>query len=121
MTVTGPRFQPVHLDLQRTRELRIRWADGAETALPLATLRGACPCATCRALRDERQRSPLTVLRTPPNIADMTTVEQADLVGHYALRVRWKDGHDTGIFDFALLRSLSADVDENESECAKPS
>ena len=56
MTVTGPRFQPVRLDLQKTRELRIQWADGAETAVPLAALRGACPCATCRALREERQR-----------------------------------------------------------------
>jgi DUF971 family protein len=121
MTVTGPRFQPVHLDLQKTRELRIRWADGIETVLPLATLRGACPCATCRALREERLRSPLTVLRTPPNIADMTAVEQAELVGHYALRVRWKDGHDTGIFDFALLRSLSQDAAQGGSECSQPS
>ena len=111
MTVTGPRFQPVHLDLQKTRELRIQWADGAETAIPLAALRGACPCATCRALREERQRNPLTVLPAPQNIADMTTVVQAELVGHYALRVHWKDGHDTGIFDFALLRSLAPSTD----------
>lgn len=110
MTVTGPRFQPVHLDLQKARELRIQWADGVQTAIPLAALRVACPCATCRALREERQRNPLTVLPAPLNIADMTTVIQAELVGHYALRIHWKDGHDTGIFDFALLRSLAPDA-----------
>jgi DUF971 family protein len=30
----------------------------------------------------------------------------AELVGNYAIRFRWSDGHDTGIFDFRFLRSL---------------
>ena len=36
----------------------------------------------------------------------MVTVDEAELVGRYALRIRWKDGHDSGVYDFALLRSL---------------
>jgi len=36
----------------------------------------------------------------------MATVASAELVGQYALRITWADGHDTGIYDYELLRSL---------------
>jgi DUF971 family protein len=29
-------------------------------------------------------------------------------VGGYALRPRWKDGHETGIYSFSYLRELAA-------------
>ena len=28
-------------------------------------------------------------------------------VGRYALRIRWSDGHDTGIYDFQMLRDMA--------------
>ena len=31
----------------------------------------------------------------------------AKLVGNYAIQFTWSDGHNTGIFDFRFLRSLS--------------
>ncbi len=37
---------------------------------------------------------------------DMMIVERAELVGAYGLKIVWNDGHDTGIYDFALLREL---------------
>jgi DUF971 family protein len=33
-------------------------------------------------------------------IADMT------LVGNYALKIRWSDGHDTGLYTWSHLRQL---------------
>jgi DUF971 family protein len=44
----------------------------------------------------------------------MATIASAELVGNYAVRVRWADGHDTGIYDFALLRALG------EAEASPP-
>jgi len=38
--------------------------------------------------------------------SEMATLADAELVGHYGLRLRWQDGHDTGIFEFRLLRQL---------------
>ncbi len=97
---------PVELDLERGAALRIRWADGHESRYPLVLLRRACPCAACRAEREARQRNPLHVLPTVASPQDMVTAAQAEIVGNYAFRVRWKDGHDTGIYDFKLLRRL---------------
>lgn len=36
----------------------------------------------------------------------MVTVESAELVGNYAVRFVWRDGHDTGIYEFRALRDL---------------
>ena len=54
-----------------------------------------------------------TVLRA----ADESTfrAESASLAGRYALRIVWADGHDTGIYDFPLLRRLS-DADERQEK-----
>ena len=34
------------------------------------------------------------------------TVESAELVGNYALRLRFSDGHDTGIYSWQYLREI---------------
>lgn len=110
MPATSPR--PTAIDLDRTRALTIRWTDGVVSTYPLAALRRACPCATCR---DERSRASRSVLPTISAAADqqaMATAENLELVGHYAIRVTWRDGHDTGIYDFDLLRSLARELDE---------
>lgn len=99
---------PVEIRLDRARALEIRWNDGFDAAIPLARLRLACPCAVCRAAREAQAANPLRVIQSPASTEQMATAESAELVGNYALRVKWRDGHDTGIYDFGLLRSLSA-------------
>ena len=106
MTEAGPSNTPLELDLDRSRQLRIRWSDGCESVLPLTVVRRNCPCATCRAQREEAARNPLRVVVPPRNEADLFTAADAQLVGRYALRIVWQDGHETGIYDFATLRRL---------------
>lgn len=110
MNTSDASNRPLELDLNRESHLRIRWADGIETVVPLPELRKACPCAGCRAAREERERNPLAVIGSAADMRDLVTVRDAELVGHYALRVTWRDGHSTGIYDFALLRSLGRPV-----------
>ena len=102
----GPATQPVEIELDRAKELRIRWADGKRCVYPLAQLRLACPCAACRSRREQSSGTGLPVVREPQAQRGMAYAESVELVGQYALRLRWKDGHDAGIYDYALLRSL---------------
>lgn len=95
-------LRPVDLAISRSQATcTIRWADGSETILPLTELRRMCPCATCNDLR--QQTNPLTVLSGPEPSAEISGVEA---VGSYAVRFRWADGHDTGIYSYAYLRGL---------------
>lgn len=83
--------------------LIIEWPDSVRSEFPMALLRRECPCATCRTERDEKDRNPLTILKSDP--ADLKVVN-AEMVGNYAIRLFWSDSHDSGIFDFRFLRSL---------------
>lgn len=96
----APKHLKVSLEHQR---LTITWQDGLEHTLALLELRRRCPCATCRSEREGQNDNPLRVLKPDP---DDLRVKTAELVGNYAIRFSWSDGHDTGIFDFRHLRSL---------------
>jgi len=95
---------PVSLDLDlRGQVLRVLWADGAAAVYAGWALRRNCPCAACRTERDQHARTLLPVLRSGGGDVRMTGGRP---VGRYAVQIQWSDGHDTGIFDFRLLRSL---------------
>ncbi len=102
--------QPIDIELKRSSHLRIVWDDGVETTIDLRTLRENCPCATCREQRGRReeasQENPLRVLPAAARLEDQIRAVDAELAGHYALRIRWADGHDAGFYDFSLLRRL---------------
>lgn len=87
------------------QKLIIDWQDGTTNEYSLHALRRACPCATCRTERDQQTQNPLRILKADPT---GVRVVHAELVGTYAIKFRWSDGHDTGIFDFRMLRSLAA-------------
>ena len=84
------------------QRLTILWKDGKESDYSLGELRRRCPCAACRADRESQNTDPLRILKSDPTDIRVT---HAELVGNYAIRFRWSDGHDAGIFDFRLLRS----------------
>jgi DUF971 family protein len=98
--------RPVEIELDRTRELRITWSDGRACVYPLALLRRSCPCAACREARRLQTGPHLPVVRTAAEQHEMALARKAELVGHYALRITWGDGHAAGIYDYGLLRSL---------------
>lgn len=99
--------QPVAFTFKRDERLEIQWSDGRSGAIPLDRLRRECPCAGCRQERTERASNPLTVLPSGRDEAAMIAVDRAELAGNYAIKIVWKDGHNTGIYDFGLLRRLS--------------
>jgi DUF971 family protein len=107
-------LRPKHLDLQKDKGLTVTWSDGRVSFYTIKHLRRMSPSADARALRDEMAENPLTVLPTSGGGASGTsggelTAEGAELVGNYALRIRFSDGHDTGIYSWEYLR----DIDPN--------
>lgn len=78
--------------------VEIEWSDGHKTLFGAAELRRLCPCARCV--------NELTGVRTldPAEIPDEITQADLVLVGHYAVSLRFSDGHHTGIFTFRFLR-----------------
>jgi len=76
-------------------------------------LRKKCPCATCLAERDSK--GPLYI---PLFTGDALTLKDVAQQGNYAIQLTWRDGHHTGIYDYAYLLDLCAEISgstDNES------
>jgi DUF971 family protein len=93
-------LEPTQIVEESDRELSITWSDDSETHYNAADLRRACPCAGCidewtgkKTLRDE-------------SVPDELSFAHISIVGRYALNFHFSDGHETGIYTFAMLRKL---------------
>ncbi len=98
--------QPRNIDLDREKGLTIEWDDGVTSFYPVALLRRLSPSAEQRELRKEMKRNPLTVLPSGGSPTGPLTATNAELVGNYAVRITFSDGHHTGIFSWAYLREI---------------
>lgn len=97
--------RPADITVDRTTgTLVVTWGDGHSSLFPLRWLRANCPCATCREeRRSAAMETDLLKLSTGP--LPSTEIAGAELVGNYAIRLTWTDGHDAGIYAFTLLRA----------------
>ena len=98
----NPQDNPVPKAIRRRSDgVEIEWADrGKRVLLEARALRLACPCAACvDELSGSRVLDPATV---PGDIEPLVL----ELVGAYGIRIRWSDGHGTGIYTFASLRAM---------------
>lgn len=94
--------EPLPLPLALTRRddgVLVEWDAAGHRALFAArALRLACPCAEC--VEEMSGRPLLDPARVPADVRPL----ELSLVGSYGIRVRWSDGHGTGIFTFERLR-----------------
>ena len=96
---------PLEIDLKRDEALTIRWSDGRVSVYPVGLLRRLSPSADSRQQREELAKNPLAVLPDSKSRGPLRA-EDLELVGHYAMRVRFSDGHATGLYTWAYLRSI---------------
>lgn len=82
----------------------LKFSDGFEADVSTQQLRYNCPCASCKGEEVILHKyKPLNSLPIPDSGYEL---EKAQPVGNYALQLSWKDGHDTGIYTWDLLRRI---------------
>lgn len=90
---------PTEIRVRRaTERLEIDFDDGARVSLPAELLRVESPSAEVRGHTPEQKT--LVSGKRGVNIVSV------DPVGHYAIRIRFTDGHDTGLYTWAALHAL---------------
>lgn len=96
---------PVAITLHRqSRILEINFEDGARFELPCELLRVYSPSAEVRGHGPDQE-----VLQIGK---EDVTVDAIEPVGNYAIKPRFSDGHDTGIYTWELLYNLGLHKDE---------
>ena len=95
-------MKPVQLKISRDKLLIINWENGEESSIKLTNLRLKCPCADCKTERNEQSSSYVPIFSD-----NEVTIKNMKLTGNYAVSIEWKDGHNTGIYEFTYLYKIS--------------
>jgi DUF971 family protein len=99
---------PTEIRLDRaTRILHVTFDDGTRCALPAEYLRVESPSAEVQGHGPDQK----TIVPGKRNVA----IGAIEPVGHYAVRLVFDDGHDTGIFSWDYLNELGIEQDRRWS------
>jgi DUF971 family protein len=108
MPTADPKAVKVHL--QSGTGVEIEWQDGHISRYSFAFLRDACPCAMCDEERTKSGRKPGEQTLPKPGELPMykpaVRASSAEGVGKYAIKFRWNDGHELGIYSWQWLRQI---------------
>jgi len=88
-------------NLHADAHLEIDWDDGQTSRYSHEYLRVQCPCAGCRGHTPDQAK----VITGKQNVH----ISNIELVGNYAIRINFDDGHNTGLYTFTQLDELSSD------------
>lgn len=73
------------------------------------------PSADAREMRQQLAKNPLTIVPSGPAGGGPIVAESAELIGNYAVRIRFSDGHDTGLYSWTYLRGIDPAMQDRTS------
>ena len=103
--MAGGTAAPLEIRVRRaSRRLEVDFADGVQFSYPAEYLRVESPSAEVQGHSPDQRV-------TVPGKAEVG-IQSVDPIGHYAIRIHFDDGHDTGIFTWEYLVQLGQEHDE---------
>lgn len=98
--------RPTQLDYhRRSKVLEVHFDDGQSYRLPAEYLRVFSPSAEVKGHGPGQE-----VLQVGK---EAVAIERVEPVGHYAVRLHFDDGHNTGLYTWRVLRTLGERQEEN--------
>ncbi|RPI19631.1 MAG: DUF971 domain-containing protein [Ignavibacteriae bacterium] len=86
------------------QSIHLKFDDGFEKDITLQELRDNCPCASCKG-EEVLLHKYVPQKQKISNLGYM--LDRAEPVGTYAIKLFWRDRHDTGIYSWEYLRKLA--------------
>ncbi len=90
-------YEPEQISVD-AESVTIAWTDGVSTVVSSERLRSSCPCAECR----EHEAQARSIIQ----IGNRSSISDAQLIGGYAIRFTFGDGHADGLYPYGILRDL---------------
>lgn len=95
---------PTQIKKTENNSLSIKWSDDKISEISLTKLRDECPCVNCKG--ESVIFESYIPIKSPFKAVGFYEIDAIETVGNYAISIRWKDGHGTGIFSWDILRNL---------------
>ncbi|MEQ9409663.1 MAG: DUF971 domain-containing protein [Fuerstiella sp.] len=86
--------------------LELVWSESDVSRIPFRAIRQDCRCAACIDEFTGRQ------ILDRDSVPDTITPDDVALTGNYALKFRWSDAHESGLFTWDHLRSIADRLDQ---------
>lgn len=99
-------FEPQNISISKSKGVEIVWKDGHRSRYELQYLRDRCPCATCTGVHGGEPQKPQASGSPFQMYKPALKIDSVEPVGNYALRIRWNDGHSTGIYSYEHFRRV---------------
>ena len=92
--------------LKDERILELIWNTDDVSRLPFQAIRQSCRCAACVDEFTGRQ------ILDPQSVDESIFPQDVSLTGNYAIKFRWSDTHDSGLFTWDHLRTIARQMQE---------
>ena len=92
--------------LKDERILELIWNTDDVSRLPFHAIRQSCRCAACVDEFTGRQ------ILDPQSVDETIFPQDVALTGNYAIKFRWSDTHDSGLFTWDHLRTIARRLQE---------
>lgn len=89
--------------------LKIFWDKFTINNISAGSLRKNCPCAVCSSLPEGSHD-----MKIRRYSKEELTITKSEIIGNYALKILWSDGHNTGIYEFTKLKTLTEMENQND-------
>jgi DUF971 family protein len=118
--------EPLSISISKSKGVKIDWKDGHHSEYSAAYLRDECPCATCTGAHGtvpEKTNYAAGEAASPDGLFPMfkpaIKMQDVEQIGNYAIKIKWSDGHSTGIYSFDVFRRICpCDVCKSERALA---
>ncbi len=97
-------FYPTQIKKTQDGKLTVSWNDNRIDEITLKKLRDMCPCADCKG--ESVILNNYIPIKSPFKAAGFYEIEKIESVGNYAIQIQWKDGHNSGIYSWDVLRQI---------------
>ena len=105
--------RPTRIQVRKeSGDVVIDWMGGRQSRVGLRFLRQRCPCAVCSGQREQHSAEEGLHLLTATELRTTDVVRDVVPVGRYAIQIRWRDGHDAGIYTYDYLWRLADEADQ---------
>ncbi|MBE2254985.1 MAG: DUF971 domain-containing protein [Ignavibacteria bacterium] len=89
----------------KENKLILSWNDNTNSKVNLKKLRDECPCVNCKG--ESVIFDSYIPIKSPFKPAGFYEIKSIEPVGNYAIQIIWKDGHNTGIYSYDILKNIS--------------